>query len=116
MLAWSIYSAVTERKMHITISDIDDYFEIADSDRSYEEKLDGYEALADAHFDREPFEVFCQEHLADLDEAILELIESPAFDSLLVESVRAMFPEAEHDHFIAHYRGLLTHWVQSERQ
>jgi hypothetical protein len=39
LLAWSIYCLVTDRPMRITMN-VEDYFEIADSDRSYEEKLE----------------------------------------------------------------------------
>ena len=57
LLAWSIFCVVTNRPMRITM-DIDKYFEIADSERSYDEKLDEYEQLADAHFEADRFEEF----------------------------------------------------------
>ena len=34
------------------------------------------------------------------------------FDRLLVETVRSTFPAHEHEHFVAHYRGLLAAWVR----
>ena len=37
---------------------------------------------------------------------------SPDFDRLLVETVRATYPAAEHDRFVAHFRGLLGLWVR----
>ncbi len=46
------------------------YFEIADSDRTYDEKLDGYLALADEHFETQRYHAWCAEHLGHLDEAI----------------------------------------------
>jgi hypothetical protein len=115
LLAWSIYSVVSERRMRMAISDIDDYFEIADSDRSYAEKLDSYEALADAHFERETFEAFSKEQLPDLDAVVLDYFQSQPFDDMLIETVRSTFPDLEHDKFISHYRGLLTHWADSQR-
>ena len=36
---------------------------------------------------------------------------SPEFDALLVETVRATYPPAEHDKFVAHFRGLVGLWV-----
>ena len=33
---------------------------------------------------------------------------------LLVDTVRSTFPPHEHDHFIAHYRGLLGMWMRDE--
>ncbi len=114
LFAWSLYSLVSERKMRITIADIEAYFEIADSERSYEEKLQEYERLADLHFEQAPFEEFRETVLADLDEIMWEFVQQPEFDHILVETVRSTFPPHEHDRFIAHFRGLLSHWVASE--
>ena len=36
---------------------------------------------------------------------------APDFDALLVETVRATYPAAEHDRFVAHFRGLVGLWV-----
>jgi len=46
---------------------------------------------------------------------MLEWIEGPDFDRLLVETVQTTFPAHEHDHFIAYYRGLLGAWAKDER-
>ena len=46
---------------------------------------------------------------------MLEWVEGPDFDRLLVETVRSTFPPHEHDQFIAHYRGLLGAWAHDER-
>ncbi len=112
LLAWSIFCAVTERKPRITM-DIEKYFKIADSDRSYEEKLDEYEKLADKHFETERFNEFKATHLTQLDETMWEYVQSAEFDAMLTETVRGMFPAYEHDKFIAHFRGLIGHWVES---
>ncbi len=113
LLAWSIYCAVTERKFHVGM-DIDPYFEIADSDRSYAEKLAGYEALADAYFDTERFNEFRATQLKHLDEIMWEFAQSQEFDDMLTLTVRSTFPHHEQDKFIAHFRGLIRHWVESE--
>ncbi len=113
LLAWSIFCLVTDRPMHITM-DIRQYFKIADSDRTYDEKLIEYEKLADKHFQTEKFNAFRARHLADLDETIWELAQTPEFDNIITQTVRTTFPEHEHDHYISHYRGLLRHWVESE--
>ena len=113
LLSWSLFCLVTNRKMRINM-EIDPFFKIANTDRTYEEKLEAYEALADRHFDSERFIEFRANHLADLDEVIWEYIRSPEFDSLLVQTVRTTFPTHEHDHFTAHYRGLMQHWVEAE--
>jgi hypothetical protein len=113
LFAWSVFCMVTERKMRINM-DVEKYFRIADSDRSEDEKLTEYEKLADRYFETEKFNLFCETHLKDLDEIMWELAQTPEFDSILVQTVRSTFPEHGHEHFSAHFRGLIDHWVQSE--
>ena len=57
---------------------------------------------------------FCDRHLPHVDEAMEEYIASPDFDRLLVETVTTTFPPAEHEKFVAHYRGLLAAWVRDQ--
>ena len=45
---------------------------------------------------------------------MLEYVESPEFDRLLVDTVKGQFPAHEHDHFVAHFRGLLGLWAADE--
>ena len=113
LLAWSIFCLVTNRPMAITM-DAQNYFKIADSDRTYAEKLIEYEKLADKHFETKKFKAFQSKHLAALDETMWELAQTPEFDKIITQTVRTTFPSHEHDHYIAHYRGLLRHWVESE--
>ncbi|MCP5099959.1 MAG: hypothetical protein GY943_30770 [Chloroflexi bacterium] len=113
LLAWSLFCAVTDRRMHITMN-IDDYFQIADSDRNYAEKLAAYEELADAHFQVDEFAEFKATQLSDLDEVMWALVQTTEFDNMIVNTVRSTFPTHEHEQYIAHYRGLLDHWAQSE--
>ncbi|MEM7113757.1 MAG: hypothetical protein AAF614_15070 [Chloroflexota bacterium] len=114
LVAWSIFCASSERKMEISMN-INDYFAIADSDRSYWEKLEAYEQLADAHLQTEQFSDFLATHLPDIDEVMWQLVQSDEFDHILVETVRTTFPPHEHDKFIAHFRGLLGHWATSNQ-
>jgi hypothetical protein len=113
LLGWSIFCLVSERPMHITM-DLEKYFKIADSERSYDQKLAEYEKLADKHFQTEQFAEFQATQLPGLDEAMWSLAQSAEFDDILLQTVRTTFPPHEHDHFIAHYRGLLGHWVAAE--
>ncbi len=81
----------------------------------YSEKLAAYRELADSHFQVDAYEQFCSEHLSNVDEAMVDYIESDAFDRLLIDTVKAAFPPAEHDAFIAHYRGMLAAWAKDQR-
>lgn len=109
---WSIFAAVTGRRFRLNMNP-DDYFAIGDSDRSYEEKLAAYEVLADGYFEKERFEEFCEEHLPMLPEVMYDLVDSAEFDGILVRTVIDLFPHWEHEKFVAHYRGLFAHWLQS---
>ena len=106
LLSWLIYCAVTERPMQI-LPDPAPYFAVADSPRTYEEKLQAYEELADAHFATHQFEDFCAAHLQGLEECGREFTQSSEFDAILCKKVGAVFPAREHEEFIAYFRGLL---------
>jgi hypothetical protein len=115
LVRWCAFCTVVRRRMRIN-QNTRAYFEIGDrDDLSYAEKLDGYRALAEDYFDIDEYREFCAEHLAHLDEATLEFVESQAFDDLLVQTVKNTFPEHEHEHFVAHYRGLLGLWTSDQR-
>ena len=97
-------------------ADLAPWFEISDrEDLSYGEKLAAYRRLADDHFEADRYAEFCATHMAGLDELVLEYVESPDFDRLLVDTVTSTFPPHEHDHFVPHYRGLLAAWARDER-
>jgi hypothetical protein len=110
LLKWSVFCAVTGRRPRLDL-DTSRYFEVADSSRSYEEKLDAYRELADSYFETERYQDFCATSLAGVDTLVRDWVASPAFDELLVDTVRTTYPAAEHDRFVAHFRGLIGLWV-----
>jgi hypothetical protein len=115
LVKWSVFCAVTQRAMRIN-QNTRAYFDIGDrEDLSYGEKLAEYMRLADEYFQVAAYREFCAEHLAGLDEAVLEYVESPDFDALLVRTVQSTFPEHEHEQFVSHYRGLLGAWAGDQR-
>jgi hypothetical protein len=115
LVCWTAFCCATGRQMRLNQT-TRDYFEIGDrGDLSYEEKLAGYRKLADAYFQIDDYEAFCAEKLPHLDEALVEWVEGPDFDRLLVETVQSTFPPHEHEHFVAHYRGLLAAWAGDQR-
>ena len=79
-------------------------------------QADAYRAMADDYFDTERYLDFCASRLGDIDEIVLEYIESADFDRVLVETVTTTFPPHEHEQFVAHYRGLLGAWATDERR
>ena len=114
LVKWSIFCAVTRRQMQIDQT-TKRFYEIGDrTDLSYEEKLEGYGQLADEHFESARYHEFCEKYLSNVDEVVFDFISSDDFDRLLVETVRSTFPTNEHEHFVAHYRGLLGAWVNDQ--
>ena len=45
---------------------------------------------------------------------MLDWVSGPAFDQLLVDTVRSTYPAHEQEQFIAHFRGLVGLWVNDE--
>jgi hypothetical protein len=115
LVKWTVFCTVTGRKPRYDL-DTRRYFDIAErTDLSYAEKLGAYRALADDYFETERYADFCASRLADFDEVALDWFSGPDFDGLLVDTVRETFPPHEHDHFVAHYRGLLAAWCRDQR-
>lgn len=114
LVRWSAYCLATERPAPLDM-DTGEYFKIAArDDLSYEEKLAGYRRLADDYFETERYFDWCDSRLRDFDEMALEWFAGPGLDGVIVDTVRSMFPEHEHEHFVEHFRGLLGLWVQDE--
>jgi hypothetical protein len=116
LVKWSVFATATDRPITPYL-DPAPWFKIADRhDLSYNDKLAAYRAIADDFFDTEHYLDFCASRLSHIDEIVLEYIESADFDRVLVETVTATFPPHEHEHFVAHYRGLLGAWASDERR
>ncbi|MDQ3710118.1 MAG: hypothetical protein M3387_12585, partial [Actinomycetota bacterium] len=114
LLRWSVFATATGRPMVVDLTPAR-WFAIADSDGSYTEKLAAYRRLADDYFSAEQYADFCDRHLSHVDELLVDFVGSGEFDRLLVGTVRSTFPSYEHDHFVAHYRGLLAAWADDQR-
>ena len=110
LVRWSAYCVVTGRLGAVDLS-TRRYFEIADSERTYDEKIEAYLALADEHFEADRYWDWCATHLPHLEEAVADWVAGPDFDRLLLDTVRATYPPHEHDRFLAHFRGLTGLWV-----
>jgi hypothetical protein len=115
LLRWSIFAAATRRRPVLNLHWAP-YFEIADMDLSFDEKLDRYDALAKAHFDADRFEDFVGEHLGDLDAVAVEFFSTPQFKEIVREKVAALFPKHEVDQFTDHFYGLVQFWCKTERE
>ena len=112
-LRWSIFCAATDRAMKTDLN-WGEYFAIADSDRSFEEKMAGYVALARARFDVDAFEEFCATHLPHLDEVAHEFFATETVQDAIREKVAALYPEHEIDAFCELFWNRIQHSRQVE--
>ncbi len=112
-LRWSIFCAATRRRMKLNL-DWDRYFEIADSDRSADEKLDAYVAIARERFEVDRFEEFCARHLGHLDEAAREFFGSDVARDAVHQKVSALFPAHEVEQFTELFWDRIQRWRTTE--
>ncbi|QNK79600.1 RimK family alpha-L-glutamate ligase [Nakamurella sp. PAMC28650] len=114
LISWSVFCAVTHRRPRVDTTSRE-WFDVADDpDLSWNDKLGRYGLLADQYFQADEYREFCSTSLASLPAMVRDWVDSPEFDALLVETVRKGYPAAEHDRFIAHFRGLMTLWVDDQ--
>jgi hypothetical protein len=113
LVRWSAFALVRGRTPQVDLR-TSRYFEVADSDRTYEEKVDAYLELADEHFESERYAEFCATELAHLPERVHEWVQGPSFERLLRDTVQATYPPHEQDRFMDHFRGLVGLWVEDE--
>ena len=116
LVRWTAFCCATGRPMRIG-QNIADYFAIGDrDDLSYEDKLREYRRLADEYHQVELYEEFVAEALPHLHGLMVDYIESPVFDDLLVTTVQQTFPAHEHEEFTAHYRGIMAAWARDQQK
>ncbi len=110
---WAVFCTATRRKMRKTV-DWEPYYQIADSDRSYREKLAGYAAIARERLEADRFEEFCATHLGHLDEVAWEFFGSDDAREAVRLKVESLFPRHEVEEFTEHFWGLLQFWRRTE--
>lgn len=113
ILRWSLFCAATRRSVDFDLK-WRHYFEIADSDRSYREKLSAYAGLARQRYDRDRFEEFCSRELRDLDEITLEYVGTDRARNAVAAKVASIFPADEVEQFTNRFWGLLQLWRTTE--
>jgi len=110
---WSIFVAATRRKMRWNL-DWAPFFEIADGDEPFAEKLKRYARLAHQRFESDRFVEFCAEHLRHVDEVTWEFFGTPSAKEAVRKKVEALFPAHEVEQFTEHFWGLIQFWRKTE--
>ncbi len=114
LLKWTAFCVSTGRTSRLHV-DPTPWFAVADDpDLSYGDKLERYQLLADAYFERDKYQEFCAEALPHIDELVAGWVTSQEFDDLLMQTVVATYPAHEVDQFAAHFRGLLDLWAADQ--
>jgi hypothetical protein len=114
LAAWCLFCTATDRQVGV-YQPTRDYFAIGDSDVSYEDKLEHYRELADAYFQVDEFEAFRSEALPHLEETMVEYVESPEFDQLIVQIIRTEEPEEKQERLIERSRSAVAAWASDCR-
>src|SRR5215210_2082061 len=114
LAAWCLFCAATERRVGV-YHPTRDYFAIGDDVSTYEEKLDRYRDLTDAYFQTDTFEEFLAGALPQLEETMVEYVESTEFDDLIVQIIRTEEPEAKQERLIERSRSAVSAWAADRR-
>jgi hypothetical protein len=115
LVAWSLYCAYTRRKPRVN-PNWQPYFDIADTDLPFEEKLARYDRLACDYFEAERFAEFRATHLANLDEVCVDFFRSARAKDIIREKVALLFPKHEIEQFTDHFDGLVKFWCKTESE
>jgi hypothetical protein len=114
LAAWCLFCTATDRKVGV-YQPTRDYFAIGDSDLTYDEKLGRYRELADAYFQTDLFDEFRAVALPQLEEVMVEYVESPEFDELIVQTILTEEPEEKQERLIDRSRSAVAAWASDRR-
>ena len=112
-LKWAIFVAATKRKVRRNL-DWTSFFEIADGDAPFAEKLPAYARIARQRLDSDRFDEFCATHLAHLDEVAWEFFGTDVAKDAVRQKVTALFPAHEIEQFTEHFWGLVQLWRKTD--
>jgi len=112
-LRWAVFCAALRRKRALNL-DWAPYYEIADSDRTYAEKIAAYEGIAHRVLETDRFEEFCHRHLDHLPEVAHEWFGTDEARDAVRRKVEALYPASEVDEFTELFLGRIRRWRDDE--
>jgi hypothetical protein len=112
-LRWSIFCAVTGRKMRRNV-DWEPYYQVLEQQLPYRERLAAYGKIARERLEVDRFEEFCATHLSHLDEVLCDFFATDIARDAVRQKVAALFPEHEIDLFTELFWRRIQHWRETE--
>jgi hypothetical protein len=112
-LRWSIFAAATDRPMRRNM-DWAPFYEVADRDLPFREKLSEYARIAHERFETERFREFCQTNLGHLDELAYDFFGSDVLRDAIRQKVTALFPPHEIEEFTELFWSRVQRWREQE--
>jgi hypothetical protein len=110
-MRWALFCAATKRPMRMNL-DWQPFFEVAERDLPYRERLAAYAEIARQRLDVEAFEDFCQQQLADLDEVVWEYFGTDEARRPIRLKVESLFPPEEVEEFTELFWSRVQQWRQ----
>jgi hypothetical protein len=114
-LRWSLFCAATDRPMRRNM-DWAPFYDIANADQPFEDKLKAYAKIAHERLETERFRDFCQDQLGALDELAYDFFGSEELRDAIRQKVTALFPAHEHDEFTQLFWDRIQLWREQEGQ
>jgi hypothetical protein len=114
-IRWSIFCAVTKRKMRRNLDWEPFYAIAAEPGMTYRERLKAYAAIAAQRFETARFEEFCAEHLGHLDQVAWDFFATPAARAAVRAKVAALFPAHEIEPFTELFWRRIQAWRADEQ-
>jgi len=108
-LQWSLYVAATKRPMRRTL-DWDAFYDIAETDLPYREKLAAYAKIARKRLDAARFEEFCAKQLSHLPEAAWEFFGTDTAKDAVRQKTAALYPAHEVERFTELFWERIQKW------
>jgi hypothetical protein len=107
---WSLFCAMTDRKMRKTL-DWDPFYDVArQPDMPYRERVRAYAKIAEARFDVARFDEFCAKTLPELDAIAHEFFGTPVARDAVRKKVAALFPPHEIEPFTELFWNRIQAW------
>ncbi len=113
MARWAVFCVATGRKMRQCV-DWEPFYAIRRQNLPFAEALTEYAKIAEARFETERFEEFCDQHLSHLYEVVWEFFATDIAKNAVQSKVAALFPKHEIETFTEHFWGLLQFWRKTE--